>query len=95
MYNGRARIGGKVRAPANSEEAAIFRADCKRLGIDYANCYSRLGIGKSMFYYYGNGDMPIPVPVSKLLDSIEAYQKLKTMFDALEAELMAVKEMQE
>jgi len=95
MYNGRARIGGKVRARANSEEAAIFRADCKRLGIDHANCYSRLGIGKSMFYYYGNGDMPIPVPVSKLLDSIEAYQKLKTMFDALEAELMAVKEMQE
>jgi hypothetical protein len=95
MYRDRARIGGKVRAPANSEEAAIFRADCQRLGIDHTNCHYRLGIGKSMFYYYGNGDMPIPVPVSKLLDSIEAYQKLKTMFDALEAELMAVREIRE
>jgi hypothetical protein len=92
MYRDRSKSGGKVRVPASSEEAAIFRAACKRLGIDHTNCHHRLGISKTPFYEYGNGETPIPVPVSKLLDSIEAYAKLKAMFDELEAELKVLKE---
>lgn len=45
-----------------------------------------------MFYSYGNGEIAVPVPVSKLLDSIEAYAKLKAAFDGLQAELDAMKE---
>jgi hypothetical protein len=92
MYRDRTKSGGKVRSPASSEEAAIFRADCKRLGIDHTNCHSRIGIGKTPFYEYGNGEKPVPVPVSKLLDSMEAYAKLKAAFDGLQAELNAMKE---
>ena len=86
------KYGGKIRSPASSEEAAIFRADCHRLGVDHNNCHHRLGIGKSMFYDYGNGNISVPVPVSKLLDSMEAYGKLKSAFDELQAELDAMKE---
>jgi hypothetical protein len=95
MFRVGKKYGGKIRPPASSEGAAIFRADCQRLGIDHGNCRDRIGIGKTMFYMYGNGELPVPVPVSKLLDSIEAYAKLKAAFDELEAELNAMKEKME
>ena len=89
--NGRQKTGGRLRTPASSEKAAIFRADCSRLGIDHTNCHHRLGIGKSIFYMYGNGEINIPVPLSKLLDSMEAYNKLQAAFSELQSELDSLK----
>jgi hypothetical protein len=91
MYKNGTKSGGKTRAPANSEEAAVFRAACKHLGINHTNCHYRLGIGKSMFYSYGNGEMEVSLPVSKLLDSMQAHEKLLKVFEELQSELNTLK----
>jgi hypothetical protein len=91
MYKDGSKSGGKLRSPASDEQAAIFRAACSRFGIDHHNCHERLGVGKTVFYEYGNGNKRVPEPVSKLLDSIEAYRKLQRTFDELHEELQAMK----
>lgn len=73
------------------EGAAAFREACNRLGIDHRNCFEKLGFRKSMFYDYGNGDYPVNETVWKLLDSMQAYQKLEATLRELENELRIVR----
>lgn len=80
-----------MRAPASSEQAAVFRAACSRLGINQHTCTERLGIRKSVFYDYGNGTLNVPETVSKLLDSMESYESLMKSFVELQSELDSMK----
>ena len=91
MHKDGSKSGGKVRSAVSDEQAAIFRTSCSRIGIDHHNCFERLGIGKSVFYEYGNGGKRVPEPVSKLLDSIEAYAELQKAFNEMHEELWAMK----
>jgi hypothetical protein len=86
--------GFKPRSAVKSEQAAVFRAACDRLGIDHQNCFDRLGVRKSSFYGFGNGGHDIPEPVLKLIASMEAYEKLKILFSELQAELEILKGVQ-
>jgi hypothetical protein len=86
--------GFKPRSAVRSEEAAVFRVACGRLGIDQQNCFDRLGVRKSSFYNFGNGNHEIPSPVLKLIASMEAYEKLKILFRELQAELETLKGVQ-
>jgi hypothetical protein len=91
MYKDGTKSGGKVRAPVSSEQAAVFRAACSRLGIDHRSCSERLGIQKTVFYEYGNGEARVPETVSKLLDSIESYNNLLKAFEELQDEVDTMK----
>ena len=86
------KTGGKVRSPPLSESAATFRAACDRLGVDHRNCSNRLGISKSVFYEYGNGERRASETVWLLIESIEAYRQLHALFCELQAEFETLKE---
>jgi hypothetical protein len=91
MSRDRERRGFKPRSAVCSEQAAVFRASCERLGIDQQNCFERLGVRKSTFYNFGNGDHGIPEPVSKLITCMEAYEELKSLLAEIRGELETCK----
>lgn len=84
MYKDRSKSGGKSRSPVADEKAAVFRSFCQRFSINLANCNERLGISKSTYYDYGNGDREIPKTVWLLINSIEAYDKLQKAMREME-----------